>query len=303
MPAVRVEAERCRWGSVQRGRAAWGDRRCRRAPLRARGECRLAAAGPVRSPSPARTSSSPSGHAPQLQNTGVWRAPPILISGASAYREGEYLYQDLLYDDHGARGARDPADPRRSVDETAATPNGSYTYPTDSAYVGNAADFVELRVKPLRDATAFRVTLNSLTDPALVAFTIAIGGTPGVPRELPHGANAAAPADLFLTVHGNEAELLDAATGQPAGSPAVQVSLRRRQFDLRIDGDWDPGLGTVRLAAAVGLWDRQAGRYLVPGATATPTTPGGRRRPRRPSAIFNVAFRGRSPSRDPTSAS
>ena len=34
------------------------------------------------------------------------------------------------------------------------------------AYAGNAADFVEIRVKPLAGATAFRVTLNSLTDPA-----------------------------------------------------------------------------------------------------------------------------------------
>jgi hypothetical protein len=29
--------------------------------------------------------------APQLQNTGVWRATPILVSGASAYRRGEFL--------------------------------------------------------------------------------------------------------------------------------------------------------------------------------------------------------------------
>ena len=104
-------------------------------------------------------------HAPQLRNVGVWHAPPILISATSAYRDGEFLYQDLLYDDHGARGQRDPADPRRTVDETAATPNGSYTYPTNPAYAGNAADFVEIRVKPLADATAFRVTLNSLADP------------------------------------------------------------------------------------------------------------------------------------------
>ena len=33
--------------------------------------------------------------APQLENTGIWQAPPILISGASAYRCGEFIYQDL----------------------------------------------------------------------------------------------------------------------------------------------------------------------------------------------------------------
>ena len=121
---------------------------------------------------------APAPRAPQLENTGLWKAPPILISGASAYRDGEFLYQDWLYDDHGARGARDPGDPRRRTDEGASAPSGSYTYPTDPVYAGNAADLVELRVRALRKATAFRVTLNTLKDPERVAFTIAIGGTP-----------------------------------------------------------------------------------------------------------------------------
>ena len=29
-------------------------------------------------------------------------AKPLLVSGTDAYRDGEYLYQDYLYDDHGA---------------------------------------------------------------------------------------------------------------------------------------------------------------------------------------------------------
>ena len=49
--------------------------------------------------------------APQLENTGPWRAQPILVSGAQAYRGGEWLYQDYLYDDHGATGVKDPNDP------------------------------------------------------------------------------------------------------------------------------------------------------------------------------------------------
>jgi hypothetical protein len=45
----------------------------------------------------------------------------------------------------------------------------------------------------------------------------------------------------------------------------------------------------VRLAAGVGLWDPVAAHYLVPGATATTTTPGGAS----PSseALFDLAFR------------
>ena len=163
---------------------------------------------------------APPPRAPQLENTGVWRAQPILVSGASAYRDGEFLYQDFLYDDHGPRGRRDPADPRLRTSEVAAAPNGTYTYPTDPVYAGNAADIVELRVKPLRWATAFRLTLNTLMDPERVAFTIALGGDPATPHPLPHGAGASAPADLFLTVHGDTAELVDAATGAAAGNAA-----------------------------------------------------------------------------------
>src|SRR5687767_4393485 len=47
----------------------------------------------------------------QLENGGPWRAKPILVSGAEAYRAGEYLYQDYLYDDHGAAKAKDLSDP------------------------------------------------------------------------------------------------------------------------------------------------------------------------------------------------
>src|SRR5690349_19587108 len=72
---------------------------------------------------------APPAAAPQLENTGIWQALPILISGATAYRSGEFLYQDFLYDDRGAGDA--------------------YQYPADARYAGNAADLVELRLKPL----------------------------------------------------------------------------------------------------------------------------------------------------------
>src|SRR5205085_8906356 len=106
-----------------------------------------------------------------------------------------------LYDDHGALGARDnnaPVGPNAFLFSPSA---GTYTYPTDPVYANNAADLVELRVKPLADTTAFRVTLDTLKDPSRVAFTIALGDSPSaVPW--PHGAGVTSPAALFLTVHG-----------------------------------------------------------------------------------------------------
>ncbi len=240
---------------------------------------------------------APPATAPQLTNTGIWKAQPILVSGASSYRNGEFVYQDFLYDDHGANEQPDPADPRTSGD-TFSKPNGTYTYPTDAAYANNAADLVELRVKPLNDSTAFRATLNTLKDRSLVAYTIAIGGADGgTPRPFPFGANVSAPADLFLTVHPSGSrmvgELVNAATGTRVG-PALTatVDMTRRQIEVRVPRSaWNPSRRTVRLAAGVGLWDRTAGRYLLPGPTADATHPGGSGAAVAPPAFFNLAFR------------
>src|SRR3954469_8844699 len=203
---------------------------------------------------------APAAAAPQLTNATPWKADPILVSGATAYRQGEFLYQDFLYDDHGANQAPDPADPR-TAGNLFSKPDGTYTYPTDPKYANDAADIVELRVKPLADATAFRLTLNTMKDPSLIGVSIAIGRDPGGGPPSPHGANVKAPADMFLTVHpGSPAELVNAATNTPiTPAPAVTVDKERRQTEVRIPhAAWDPGSDTVRLAAATGLWDNAA---------------------------------------------
>jgi hypothetical protein len=245
--------------------------------------------------------------APQLTNAGIWKAPPILVSGATAYRDGEFLYQDFLYDDHGANGGqRDSGDPRASGGTSSddfSAPNGTYTYPTDTkAYVNNAADLVELRVRPTAADTAFRLTLNSLPDPARVGFTIAIGDA-AAPVPVPFGANATAAAQLFLTVHGTTADLRDAA-GLAVGTVPVTVALdtARRQYDVRIPhADWNPGTGVVKLSAGVGLWDQAADRYLIPQHDADATHPGGAGTLAAPPAFFNVAFRTQEPDKVDTS--
>jgi hypothetical protein len=239
--------------------------------------------------------------APQLENRRPWRAPPILVSGTTAYRRGEFLYQDFLYDDHGARLTADPGDPR-TAGNLFSKPNGTFTYPTARKYASNAADLVELRVKPGRRVTAFRVTLNTLVDPSATALTIAIGGKAGTPREFPFGANVRAPADLFLTVHPDGDRLVGdlrrAASGrQPrGGAPKVALSRNRRQIDVRVSHrSWNPRQKTVRLAAGVGLWEGEADQYLLPQATADETHPGGAGTDEAPAAFYNVAFRRSEP--------
>jgi Prolyl oligopeptidase family len=210
--------------------------------------------------------------APQLTNAGVWAAEPILISGASAYREGEFLYQDFLFDDLGAAGL--------------------YTYPTDPDYARNAADLVELRIRPLRTATAIRLTYNTLIERKLTATTIALGSSPQ-PVPVPHGANARMPAQVFVTVHGSDADVVDAATGAKLKARLhVTVNRTRRQVEVRVPYRvFDTRGQSVRVAAATGLWDRRADRYLLPRTgEADAKTPGGAAG-ESPTAFFNVAFR------------
>jgi hypothetical protein len=244
--------------------------------------------------------------APQLTNGPGWSAPSILVSGASAYRNGEFLYQDYLYDDHGANGGqRDQNDPRGQAAGTSSdlfsAPNGTYTYPTDPAYAMNAADLVEFRVKPFADHTAFRITLNTLKDARLYGMTIAIGGKPGVELPVPDGANTTAPADMFLTVHGLNAKIVDAVTHADLGHVSVSVDQERRQIEVSVPrAIWNPTGKTVRLAAGVGLWDNKANKYLIPQQNADATHPGGAGNLGAPSAFFNVAFRTKEPTPAPS---
>jgi hypothetical protein len=218
---------------------------------------------------------APPASAPQLQNApdSPWHAQPILISGTSAYQDGEFRYQDYLFDDRGA--------------------GSKLTYPTDPRYGGDAADLVEFRMKLSGSKLLFRLTYNTMIDPALVASTIALGDS-ATPEPLPFNAGAQEPAQVFVTVHGSTVDVTDAATGQPVGAPDAQASvdLLRHQATISVPQNvFDPGgLSTLRVASASGLWDAAANQYLEPVSGApTATQPGNGGTAG--SALFNVAFR------------
>ena len=215
---------------------------------------------------------------PQLSNAKPFRAQPILISGASAYRRGEFLYQDWLYDAHGASGGKDPSDPFTTGSYLFSPKAGAYTFPSGPGFDNDAADIVELRVKPTRTATLFRVSFNVLS-PA-TAFTIALG-TSATPRAWPFGAGVSSPAEEFVTVHGKTAAGIKGAT--------ARVDTRRRQVTVRVPyASWDPATRVVRMAAGAGLWGD--GEYLAPAASRSATTPGGAGTSA--DRLFNMAFRG-----------
>jgi hypothetical protein len=252
-------------------------------------------------PGPALLYQAPA-RAPQLENEpgSIWQAPSILVSGASAYRKGEFVYQGYLYDDHGAKLVTDPTNPMHapggdsSGGDLFSAPNGTYDYPSGPGYDENAANLIDLRVKPQSTATAFRITLNTLENPELVATAVAIGGTAGETHPFPFGANVSAPAQYFLTIHGTTAVLTDALSGKevPGPAPSVSVNLARRQITVLVPHeDWNPGTSTVRLAAAVGLWNAATNSYLLPAAQRSATQPGGAGPDPSPPAFFDVAFR------------
>jgi hypothetical protein len=245
---------------------------------------------------------APPPRAPQLENTGIWEAAPILISGASAYRNGEFLYQDFLFDDHGANSTLEnvvdiAAGLSTVADDLFSRRGGSYRYPDDPVYAGNAADLVEFRVRALDDATAFRVTLNTLLDADRVALSLALGEG-DEPLMLPRGAQVQVSARWALTVFEQQAELVDLASGEVlAAKLPVSVDFERTQIEWRVPrAVWDPGRERVAMALGVGLWDAAAGSYLLPGPMPTDTTPGGALGlAGTPPAFFNIGFRYNEP--------
>ena len=190
---------------------------------------------------------APPPRAPQLENApgSPWHAKPILISGTSAYRQGEFLYQDFLFDDRGA--------------------GSTLTYPTDPRFGEDAADLVEFRMKLSPSGLLFRLTYNTMIDPAVVASTIALGDS-STPEPLPFNADAKEPAQVFVTVHGSTVDVTDAATGKPinARGARASVDLTRRQVTITVPKDAfnTRGLSTLRMASASGLWDVANNRYL-----------------------------------------
>jgi hypothetical protein len=226
---------------------------------------------------------------PQLENAGIWKAFPILISGVSAYRNGEFLYQDYLYDDRGA-GQR-ALYPKALKDQTH----------------DNAADLVEVRIKPTKNATAVRITYNTLLDPEIVAATLAFGDAVNA-ATIPFGASGTEPASVFVTVHGHSGVVTDAATGKVLGKAGVVVDMPRRQVEVLVPYEmFDSRAKTVRVAAGTGLWDVAKEAYLAPDQPQAPPPPEpgaargrGNQRPLPPlpeghSLFFNVAFRYHEP--------
>lgn len=209
--------------------------------------------------------------APQLENRDPrFKAAPILVMGQEAYADGEYLYQDWIYDDNGADTGADDA----GGSDTA----GDVAYPAEpKRYGGNAADIVELRVAPGPSDVKYRFTMNTLLVPDSTIITLALdlpgNATNGITAS--HGLSGLH-ADQVVTAWGTGAEVetwkASAAGGSAMKQPvAVKTDLEANQITVTVPRSLSNPTGKVNAALAAGVRDAAMGDYLQ--TSANPVTP------------------------------
>jgi hypothetical protein len=231
--------------------------------------------------------------APQLQNAAPFKAAPLLVSGTDAYRGGEYLYQDYLFDDHGADTV--PTGSITDDPSSASKTGGDVKYPTDPKYGNNAADIVEFRVKPTADAVYYRITLGTVKadDATVVGIGIDTDRSGGPPVAWPRGAGVTSPGlDRFITAWGTGGEVTSLPAGATTKLPdgAVTIDQARNQMTIRVPRSiLDPGTSTWRYVAGAGLWGGDAWKTAKPGDPTAEDPGSGSALPA--AGVFNLAFR------------
>lgn len=207
--------------------------------------------------------------APQLGASSGWKADSLLVSGADAYVKGEYLFQDFIFDDNGARGNAE--------------------YPTDSdTYHYNAADLLEIRTKLVSDGIAYRITLNTMTEPDVAGIAIGIDTdrtTDTGTDDWGYGIGELGDLGLdhVLVTWGTGAEL----DGRSLDDDRVSVDLERNQIEVVVP--LEPGEETWRHYAVTGLWDTGSNAFKQLQVEASEDEPGGGGSDEPP--VFNVGFR------------
>jgi dienelactone hydrolase len=242
--------------------------------------------------------------APQLAVSAPFAADPLLVSGTDAYRDGEYLYQDHIYDDRGAdtRPASSP-----SLDSLSSPPAGDVRYPTAERYAGNAADLLEFRMTLLDDEIVYRVALNSVreADTAVVGIGIDLGCDGTAARPWPRGAGiSSAGLDKFITAWGTGGAVTSfdqvGTPERPLEAGAVTIDTTTNQMTIRVPraGALEPfrpaANGTDWChVAGTGLWDAttQAWKPVPAGTQPGPETPASGNPVLDAPAVFNLAFR------------
>ncbi len=236
--------------------------------------------------------------APELSVRAPFRAAPLLVSGTDAYRAGEYVYQDYLFDDHGADTNPGMGNNEQKPGPANFSPAaGDVTYPQDATFASNAADIVELRVRPVDGALVYRVTLNTLKREGVPIVGIGVD-TDRAPGEgqvpWPAGAGVTSRGlDRFITASADGAKVtrLPSGDSESLAGGAVEISRRTNQIAIRVPrSQMDPRRAQWRFVAGAGLNDGEGGFRQVPPGPASQSEPGSGG-PEPAPGVFNLAFR------------
>ncbi len=296
-----VDDARARRGSLARSRARCSLRWS--APAQRRRASSLPAQkGTATRPGPA-VLYQPLAQAPQLENaTGSgWHAKPILISGASAYRHGEFLYQGYVYDDHGAKEALDPTNPMispggdASGGDTFSEPTGTYTYPTGPGYDENAANLVELRVRAEGRSDGVPDHAQHAGEPRPGRRRRSrSAATKANAHPFPFGANVERAGAVLPHGARRNGDAHRRGERRRSARPAAERERRPRappdhgrSAAQRVEPGHARRFGS-RPASACGT--RATASYLLPGAVASATQPGGAGPNPAPPAFFDVGL-------------
>jgi hypothetical protein len=179
---------------------------------------------------------------------------------------------------------------------------GDVLYPSDPRFAGDAADLVELRIRPVRGAIVYRVTFGAPSAAGTVVAGIGIRSGPNggaAPVAWPFGAGISSPGlNWFITAWGSGGAVTQFAGGRtvmlPAG--AVRWSSGRAQMTIRVPLSlMNPHGATWRYVAGTGLWDGHGWTPVVAGAAAQREAPVSGNPLIGAPAVFNLAFRFHEP--------
>ena len=220
-----------------------------------------------------------------------WMGASSGIGGSTQLSDGEFVYQDHIWDDLGPdTGAR--SQQYGQVEN----PKGDFRYPTDEGrYGNNAADIYQVRFAADSDTLFALIRLNTLKAPdsTVVAIGFDTDASPDTGGEQwPYGAGVSAQGvDTVVTLWGTGGSITDLHNGQATTLPQVAASTDDNAIEAAIPLSALGSHGQYRVWAASGLWDGADHEWMqVPVGNPTATAPGGGS-PTVTSRAWNVAFR------------
>jgi hypothetical protein len=217
-----------------------------------------------------------------------WKAQPAWISNTGVYRQHEFVYQDYLYDDHGANtdaqdhfdlpfgsagfDPRNPTEPRFSPAPITNWAGDFFYAAPDGTHLDNVADLTEFRVAADKTAVHYRIRLADMTakDSSVVGICVDEDRdtSTGV-QAWPDGAKLTdrLGCDRLLTVYGTGADVTTTQGTKSLASLGGAVSADPKQGYVEVTvprSVANPGKRVWRLYVASGIWDAAAHAWATP---------------------------------------